>query len=185
MLIYLSSIDIVKDKVKLLCRLKRVMEPNQERMFEAFQEHISLSHDVLLLIKRRKKTTTIWSWGHELMSPCCSKTEGEIRQGKQNHQGEKTKGQTMSVSLHSGVTCARQGGGETDIRVYMFAMDGSCFFNPSRQSKKIRLESVWLRGKTCLPTQSADADTFWRHFPPSAMLCHFRKSYIWTRWPHF
>lgn len=59
MLIYLSSIDIVKDKVKLLCSLKRVMEPNQERMFQAFQEHISLSHDVFLLIKRRKKRVRI------------------------------------------------------------------------------------------------------------------------------
>lgn len=55
MLTYLSSIDIVKDKVKLLCSLKGVMEPDQERVFEAFQEHIPLSHDVLLLIKKRKK----------------------------------------------------------------------------------------------------------------------------------
>lgn len=56
---HLSSIDIVKDKVKLLCRLKRVMEPNQEWMLEAFQEHISLSHDVLLLTKTKKKPVRI------------------------------------------------------------------------------------------------------------------------------
>lgn len=30
-------------------------------------------------------------------------------------------------------------------------------------------------GKTCLLTQSADADTFCRRFPPSSILCHFRK----------
>lgn len=54
MLTYLSPVDIVKDKVKLLCSLEGVIEPNQEGMFEAFQEHIPLSHDVLLLIKKKR-----------------------------------------------------------------------------------------------------------------------------------
>lgn len=52
---YLSSVDIVKDKVKLLCSLKRVMEPDQERVFEALQEYIPLCHDVFLLIRRKKQ----------------------------------------------------------------------------------------------------------------------------------
>lgn len=47
--LYLSSVHIVQDKVEFLCGLERVMKPNQKRVFQTFQQHISLRHDVLLL----------------------------------------------------------------------------------------------------------------------------------------
>lgn len=49
---YLSSVYIVKHKVEFLCSLEGVVEPNQKRVFQALQEDVSLSHDVLLLKKR-------------------------------------------------------------------------------------------------------------------------------------
>lgn len=56
---YLSAIYIVQDKVELLYSLKRVVKPNQKRVFEALQQHVSLCHDVLLL-KREKEKNKFW-----------------------------------------------------------------------------------------------------------------------------
>lgn len=46
---HLSSVYVVQDKVELLWGLEGVVEPNQKRMFQTLQQHISLCHYVLLL----------------------------------------------------------------------------------------------------------------------------------------
>lgn len=52
---YLSPIHIVKDKVELLWGLEGVVEPDQKRVFQTLQQHISLCHDVLLLKREKRK----------------------------------------------------------------------------------------------------------------------------------
>lgn len=44
------------------------MEPNQEGVFEALQEHISLRHDVLLLIREERKAKEKAAREHEAKS---------------------------------------------------------------------------------------------------------------------
>lgn len=56
---YLSSIYIVQDKVELLWGLEGVVEPNQKRMFQTLQQHISLCHYVLLLKGEKAKKKKI------------------------------------------------------------------------------------------------------------------------------
>lgn len=46
---YLSSVDVVEDKVELLWGLEGVVQPHQEGMFQTLQQHVPLGHDVLLL----------------------------------------------------------------------------------------------------------------------------------------
>lgn len=52
---YLSPIYIVEDKVEFLWGLEGVVEPNQKRVFQTFQQHISLCHNVLLLQRDKRK----------------------------------------------------------------------------------------------------------------------------------
>lgn len=46
---YLSAVDIVQNKVQLVCCLEGVMQPNQEGVLDVLHQHTALSHDVLLL----------------------------------------------------------------------------------------------------------------------------------------
>lgn len=46
---YLSTVDIVQNKVQLVCSLEGVVQPHQEGMLDVLHKHAALSHDVLLL----------------------------------------------------------------------------------------------------------------------------------------
>lgn len=45
----LSAVNVIQDEIKLLCGLKGIMKAHQEGVFQALQQDIPLSHDVLLL----------------------------------------------------------------------------------------------------------------------------------------
>lgn len=120
-----------------------------------------------------------------------------MRWGEQNHEREKTNSVSRDKLclffsfLVSHVRDVTAQGGETDIRVCTFAVDGSYFFNlacPNEWGKwtfhptccsihfkgvinialcpeqEDKIKICVTVGKTCLLTQSADADTFWRRF---------------------
>ncbi len=55
---YLTPIHIVKNKVELLWGLEGVVEPNQKRVFQTLQQHISLCHNVLLLKSEKRNIST-------------------------------------------------------------------------------------------------------------------------------
>lgn len=46
---HLSAVDIVQNKVQLVCSLEGVVQPHQEGMLDVLHQHAALSHDVLLL----------------------------------------------------------------------------------------------------------------------------------------
>lgn len=52
---YLSSVDIVEDKVELLWGLEGVVQVDQEGVLQALQQDIPLGHDILLLQGGRTK----------------------------------------------------------------------------------------------------------------------------------
>lgn len=46
---YLSTIDVVQDKIQFVCSLEGKVKPDQEGVFYIFQQDIALWHNVLLL----------------------------------------------------------------------------------------------------------------------------------------
>lgn len=46
---HLSTVDIVQNKVQLVCSLEGVVQPHQEGVLDVLHQHAALSHDVLLL----------------------------------------------------------------------------------------------------------------------------------------
>lgn len=48
--IYLATVDIIENKVKLIFSLKRVVETDQEWMIEIFEQNITLAHYMVLFV---------------------------------------------------------------------------------------------------------------------------------------
>lgn len=64
-MVYLSAIDVVKHKVKLVSCLEGVVQPHQEGMLDILHQHTALSHDVLMLEFRKKMYYCLcMSWWH-------------------------------------------------------------------------------------------------------------------------
>lgn len=52
--LYLATVDVVQHKVELVGGLEGVMKPHQERVLDVLQQDAALSHDMLLLERKKK-----------------------------------------------------------------------------------------------------------------------------------
>ncbi len=56
---YLSTIDVIQDKIQLLRGLKGVVQADQKRVLQALEQHVPLGHYILLLLHTNTALTEV------------------------------------------------------------------------------------------------------------------------------